>query len=86
MFLFTSGNLSPLINQGRIQEFWKGGAGKGAKPRTERRTRERRRWVCGASPENFEKLDAISCNLAYIFVSEWSRISFKIGPLQNKKQ
>jgi len=42
----------------------------------------------GASPENFEKLDAISCNLAYtVFLgSEWPRISFKIGPLQNKKQ
>jgi len=50
--------------QGRIQEFWKGGPGKAAKPRTERRRRERPR---GASPENFEKLNAISCNLAYIF-------------------
>jgi len=37
-------------------------AGKGAKPRT-----ERRRGVWGPPPENFEKLDAISCNLAYIF-------------------
>jgi len=46
---------------GRIQEFWKEGPGK---PQTERRRCERRR---GASPENFEKLDAISCNLAYIF-------------------
>jgi len=44
--------------QGRIQEFWKGGPGKGAKPRTERQR---------PSPENFKKLDAISCNLAYIF-------------------
>jgi len=50
--------------QGRIQEFWKGGPGKGAKFRTERRRSERRR---GASPENFETLDAIFCNLAYIF-------------------
>jgi len=38
------------------------GPGKGAKPRT-----ERRRGVWGPPPENFEKLDAISCNLAYIF-------------------
>jgi len=39
-----------------------------AKPRTERRRRERwRRGVWRASPENFEKSDAISCNLAYIF-------------------
>jgi len=45
--------------QGRIQEFWKGGPGKGAKSRTERRRK--------AFPENFEKLDAISCHLAYIF-------------------
>jgi len=43
------------------------GGGKGAKPRTERRRRERRRGVWGPPPENFEKLDAISCNLAYIF-------------------
>jgi len=41
--------------------------GEGAKPRTERQRRERRRWVWGPPPENFEKLDAISCNLAYIF-------------------
>jgi len=40
------------------------GAGKGAKPRTELRRRERRGE---AFPENFEKLDAISFNLAYIF-------------------
>jgi len=43
------------------------GPGKGAKPRTERRRRERRRRVWGPPSENFEKLDAISCNLAYIF-------------------
>jgi len=53
--------------QGRIQEFWKGGPGKGAKPRTEGRRRERRRGVWGSPPENFAKLDAISGNLAYIF-------------------
>jgi len=72
--------------QGRIQEFWKGGPVRGAKPRTERRRRERRRGVWGPPPENFEKLDAIFCNLAYILGSEWPQISFKIGPLQNKKQ
>jgi len=38
----------------------RGGGGKGAKPRTKRRR------VWGPPPENFEKLDAISCNLAYI--------------------
>jgi len=43
------------------------GPGKGAKPRTERRRRERRRGVWGLPPENFEKLDAISCSLGYIF-------------------
>jgi len=53
--------------QGRVQEFWKGGPGKGVKPRTERRRRERRRGVWGHSPENFKKLDANSCILAYIF-------------------
>jgi len=52
--------------QGLIQEFWKVGAVRG-EVRTERRRREWRRGVWGASPENFEKLDAISCNLAYIF-------------------
>jgi len=50
--------------QGRIPEFWKGRPGKGAKPQTERQSRERRQ---GVSPANFEKLDAIFCNLAYIF-------------------
>jgi len=61
-----------------------GGPGKGAKPQTERQTerrRRKRRRGLEASPENFKKLDAISCNLAYIF---GIRISFKIGPLQNK--
>jgi len=41
------------LSQGRIQEFWKGGPGKGVKPRTERRGRERP-WE--ASPENFLKI------------------------------
>jgi len=50
--------------RGGSRNFGKGGLGKRANTRTERRKRERRR---GASPENFEKLDAISCNLAYIF-------------------
>jgi len=40
----------------------------------------------GPPPENFKNLDAISCNLAYIMGSEWPRISFKTGPLMNKKQ
>jgi len=56
-----------VTDQGRIQEFWKGGPVKGAKPRSERRRRERRRGVWGPPPKNFEKLDAISHNLAYIF-------------------
>jgi len=34
-----------------------------------------------ASPEIFEKLMRFS-----ILGSEWPRISFKMGPLQNKKQ
>jgi len=62
-----SDNKKSFISAKADPEFWKGGPGKRAKPRTERRRRERRRWVWGASPENFEKLDAISCNLAYIF-------------------
>jgi len=38
----------------------------------------------GPPQKNFEKLDAISW---HIFLgSEWPRISFKMGPLQNKKQ
>jgi len=61
--------------QGRVNRYAPGadtgiverGSGKGAKSRTERRRRERRRGVWGPSPENFEKLDAISCNLAYVF-------------------
>jgi len=49
--------------QGRIQEFWKGGAVRGRSPESS---------AGGGSggpphsPENFEKLDATSCNLAYI--------------------
>jgi len=42
------------------------GGGKGAKPRTERRRRERRRANWGPPPVNLKKLDAISCNMAYI--------------------
>jgi len=41
------------ITQERIQELWKGGAVRGQSTEP--------------SAENFEKLDAISCNLAYIF-------------------
>jgi len=44
--------------RGGSRNFGKGGPGKGAKPRTERRR---------PPPENFEKIDAIPCNLAYIF-------------------
>jgi len=52
--------------QGRIQEFWKGGADKGAKLRTEWQRRERRRGIWGPPTKNLEKLDAVSCNVAYI--------------------
>jgi len=50
-----------ITDQGRIQEFWKGEPGKGAKPQTSAG------GVLGPPAENFKKLDAISCNLAYIF-------------------
>jgi len=56
-----------VTQRGGSRNFGKGGPGKGVKPRTERRRRERRRGVWGLPPENFEKFDAISCNLAYIF-------------------
>jgi len=39
----------------------------GAKPRTKRRGRERRRGVWKPPPGILKKLDAISCNLEYIF-------------------
>jgi len=52
------------VIRGGSRNFGKGGAGKGAEPQTERRKRKRRRR---ASTESFEKLDAISCNLVYIF-------------------
>jgi len=42
------------------------GGGKGAKPQTERRWRERRRGVWGPPLENSDKLDAIFCNLAHV--------------------
>jgi len=49
--------------RGGSRNFGKG-PGKGVKPRTECR----KRGVWGLPPENFnfEKLDAISCNLAYV--------------------
>jgi len=67
------------VNPGILER----GADKGAKPRTERRRRNRRR---GASPENFEKLDAISCNLAYIFGIRMASDIIQNKKLQNKKQ
>jgi len=59
--------------------------GKAAKPRIERRRRERRWGVWKPPPENCEKLDAISCNLAYIFGIRMVSDIIQIGPLQNKK-
>jgi len=53
--------------RGGSRNFGKDEPGKGAKPRTERRRRERRRGSGRPPPENFEKLDAISCNLTYTF-------------------
>jgi len=67
--------------RGGSRNFGKEGPGKGAKPRTKRRRHECRRGVWGPPPENFEKLDAISCNLAYIF---GNRMASDI--IQNKKQ
>jgi len=53
-------------HQGRIQEFWKVGWGpvRGQSPKP---SAEGRRGVWRPLSENFEKLDAISCNLAYMF-------------------
>jgi len=65
--IFKTLRISKKKSQGRMQEFWKGGPGKGAKPQTECRRRECRRGVWEPPPENCEKLDAIFCNLAYIF-------------------
>jgi len=56
--------LQVLLSPGADPGILGRGPGKGAKPRSERRRHERRRE---AYPEIFEKLDAISCNLAYIF-------------------
>jgi len=52
--------------QGRIQEFWKGGPVREQSPEPSAEVASAGGGL-GASPENFEKLDAISCNLAYIF-------------------
>jgi len=60
----VNGSLRTVTNRGGSRNLGKGESGKGAKPQTKRRRRERWR---GASQKNFEKLDAISCNLAYIF-------------------
>jgi len=68
---------------GGSRNFGKGGPGKGAKPQTERRRRERRR---GAFPENFEKLDAISCNLAYTFEIRMASDIIQDGVFAEQKQ
>jgi len=80
----------------RIQEFWKGGPIRGRNPEPSAegasaggglgppQTPASAGGGLGPPPENFEKLDAISCNLAYIFGIRMA--SFKIGHLQNKKQ
>jgi len=57
----TPETVEPLLLRGGSKNFEKGG-NKGAKPLTERRR---------PPPENFKKLDAIFCNLAYILGSEW---------------
>jgi len=44
------------------------------------------RALAGASPKNFEKLDAISCNLACIFGIRMASDIIKNAALQNKKQ
>jgi len=44
-----------------------GGAGKGAKPRTERQGASAGGGSEGLPQKKIEKLDEISCNLAYIF-------------------
>jgi len=72
--------------QGRIQEFWKGGPVRGQSPELSAEGASAGGGSGGPPPENFEKLDAISCNWHIFLRSEWPRISFKIGPLQNKKQ
>jgi len=76
-----------FVFRGGSRNFYKGG-GKGAKPRTERRRRERRRGIWGVSPRKFWKIrfDFLQSGIGPIFLgSEWPRISFIIGPLLNKK-
>jgi len=68
---------------GGSRNFGKGGPVKGQIPEP---SAEEMSENFARMPENFEKLDAISRNLAYFLGSEWPRISFRIGPLQNKKQ
>jgi len=54
------------VFQGQIQELWKGGLVGGEAPNRAPKARVLAGFW-GLPPENFEKLDAISCNLAYIF-------------------
>jgi len=72
IFTWYVGQLCPsgVVRQGRIQDFWKGGPGKGAKPRTERRRRERRRGVWGASSRKFWK---IRCNFLQSGIYFWDQ-------------
>jgi len=67
--VFTLLSYLPLSfpSQGRIQEFWKGGLVRGRSPEPSAEGASAGGGSGGPPPENFEKLDAISCNLASIF-------------------
>jgi len=57
--------VAEAIDRGGTRNFGKGGPVRGEVPNRAPKTRAPAGDL-GASPENFEKLDAISCNLAYI--------------------
>jgi len=55
------------INSGGSRNFGKGGPVRGQSPEPSAEGASAGGGSGGPPPENFEKLDAISCNLAYIF-------------------
>jgi len=71
--------------QGRIQEFWKGGPGKGQSPEQSAEGASAGGGLGGLPQKMLKNWMRFPAIWHILLGSEWRRISFKIGPLQNKK-
>jgi len=63
----TNINVQTNYFRGGSRKFGKGGPVRGQSPKPSAEDESAGGRSGGPPPENFEKLDAISCNLAYIF-------------------